>query len=130
MFDELRYRWALRKFLKEHRAMSRDYEQTPDDPDSENTNFEKHGKGKELNYQTAMLDGFRSDYLIEQAQRYHVPIPDKKEDWMQPRFASKPYLTPAAAQKLRADIRSRAKSRLGLLGEQSHASACFDWQHL
>jgi len=110
MFDELRYRWALRKFLKEHRAMSRDYEQTPDDPDSENTNFEKHGKGKELNYQTAMLDGFRSDYLIEQAQRYHVPIPDKKEDWMQPRFASKPYLTPAAAQKLRADIRAEQKA--------------------
>jgi hypothetical protein len=110
MFDELRYRWALRKFLKEHRAMSRDYEETPDDPESEATNFEKYGKSKELNYQTAMIDGFRSDYLLEQAHRYHVPIPATEDDWMQPRFASTPYLTAAAAQKLRADIRAEQKA--------------------
>jgi hypothetical protein len=109
MFDELRYRWALRKFLKEHDALRRSYDKTPDG-DSDSTNFEKHGIAKELNYQTAIVDGFRSKYLLEQAHRYHVPVPNEEEDWEQPRFASEPYLTAAAAQKLRADIRAEQKA--------------------
>jgi hypothetical protein len=51
-------------------------------------NFEKYVKGKALNFETTMLDKFRSDYLVEQAHRYHVPIPDKEEDWFQHPFAN------------------------------------------
>lgn len=72
--------------------------------------FSKHAAGKELNYQTVAVDGFRSKYLLAQAHRNHVPIPSKKEDWEQARFAPEPYLTAAAAQKLRADIRAEQKA--------------------
>jgi hypothetical protein len=107
MFDELRYRWALRKFLKQHDVQRRHYDQAPDDPE---TPSDKYAIGKELNYQSVRLDAFRSKYLLDQAVRYHVPIPTKKEDWEQPRFASEPHLSAAAAQKLRADIRAEQKA--------------------
>jgi hypothetical protein len=110
MFDELRYRWALRKFLKEHKLVSRSYEQIPNEPGRDGTNFPKYAAGKELNYQSVGLDAFRSRYLLNQAVRYHVPTPTKEEDWEQPRFASEPHLTAAAAQKLRADIRAEQKA--------------------
>ena len=110
MFDELRYRWALRKFLKEHKLVSRAYDQIPDEPGPDGTNFPKYTAGKELNFQTVIIDAFRSKYLLEQAHRYHVPIPSKEEDWEQPRFASERFLTAAAAQKLRADIRAEQKA--------------------
>ncbi|MDF0517741.1 hypothetical protein P0R31_10905 [Bradyrhizobium yuanmingense] len=113
MFDELRYRWALRKFLKGHHAARRSYDQTPDEPDPDGTNFSKYSAGKALNFQSTMLDMFRSKYLLDQAVRYHVPIPTKEEDWQLHPYATAPeerYLTAAAAQKLRADIRAEQKA--------------------
>jgi hypothetical protein len=44
MFDELRYRWALRTFLKEHGMIRRNYDQAPNDP--ETPNFDKHASAK------------------------------------------------------------------------------------
>lgn len=110
MFDEFRYRWALRKFLKEYKLVRQSYDQIPNEPGSDGTNFPKYAAGKELNFQTVNTDAFRSKYLLELAHRYHVPIPSKEEDWEQPRFASEPYLAAAAAQKLRADIRAEQKA--------------------
>ena len=81
MFDELRYRWALRKFLKGHDVARRSYDQVPDERDQEGMNFPKYTAGKALNFQSFMLDTFRSRYLLDQAVRYHVPIPTKEEDW-------------------------------------------------
>lgn len=110
MFDDLKFRWALRKHLKEHKLVRRSYDQIPDEPGPDGTNFPKYVAGKELNYQWVQLDEFRSKYLLEQAFKYHVPIPTKEEDWEQPRFAGERYLTAAAAQKLRADSRAEQKA--------------------
>ena len=113
MFDELRYRWALRKFLREHKLVRRSYDQVPDEPDEDGLNFPKFQAGKELNLQTRMLDKFRSDYLLEQAYRYHVPVSDQEDDWTSfpPNYSDEDrYLTAAAAQKLRADIRAEQKA--------------------
>src|SRR5258708_1388096 len=110
MFDELQYRWALRRFLKEYATVRRSYDETPNEPGPDGTNFPKYTAGKELTYQSVAIDAFRSKYLLEQAYRYHVPIPDKEEDWTQPRFASERMLTTAAAQKLRTDIRAEQKA--------------------
>jgi hypothetical protein len=112
MFDELRYRWALRKFLKDHKLVSRAYDQIPNEPGPDGTNFPKYAAGKEVNYQSVVLDTFRSKYLLEQAVRYHVPVPTKEEDWQQHPFADDKdlYLTAEAAQKLRADIRAEQKA--------------------
>lgn len=113
MFDELRYRWALRKFLKAHNLVRRSYDQAPDEPDADGTNFPKFQAGKALNLQARMLDKFRSDYLLEQAHRYHVPVTDREDDWnsFPPDYSPEHrYLTAAAAQKLRADIRAEQKA--------------------
>ncbi|MCR6734398.1 MAG: hypothetical protein NVV83_10095 [Afipia sp.] len=113
MFDELRYRWALRKYLKHYKSARDLYKQVPDEIDAEGMNFPKYQAGKAVNFRTTMMDQFRSEYLIEQARRYHVPIPDKEEDWYLHPYATEDeerYLTAAAAQKLRADIRAEQKA--------------------
>jgi hypothetical protein len=85
----------------------------PDETDAEGMNFPKYIAGKSVSFQTHMMDKFRSDYLIEQARRYHVPIPNNEGDWYLHPYASteeERYLTVAAAQKLRADIRAEQKA--------------------
>lgn len=108
-----RTRWALRRFLSDRKVAFRSYKQVRDEPDEEGMNFPKYQAGKEVNYHDYVLDKFRSDYLSEQAPRYHVPIPNKKTDYESHSYATtdeENYLTPAAAQKLRADIRAEQKA--------------------
>jgi hypothetical protein len=86
MFDEFRYRLALRKYLKGYQSLSRALDKMPNDP--EVTGDEpryNHAMGKELGMQTVQIDAFRSKYLVEQAYKYHVPIPEDQESWIQPR---------------------------------------------
>ncbi|MET3906944.1 hypothetical protein ABID59_001275 [Bradyrhizobium sp. S3.3.6] len=112
MLDELRYRWLLRKHLKERFALSEAYEEIPDDhePTDDDEPRVKYMVGKELGIHERALDQFRSEYLVRQAYKFHVPLPEDAESWMQPRGTRKQYLTAAAAQKLRADIRAEQKA--------------------
>ncbi|MCC8976420.1 hypothetical protein [Bradyrhizobium brasilense] len=112
MFDDLRYRWELRKYLKQYRATSRAFEDMADD-DLENTTDEPRYKwtmGRELQWQDFAISVFRSKYLVEQAYQYHVPVPQDEDSWEQGARTDEKYLTPAAAQKLRADIRAEQKA--------------------
>jgi hypothetical protein len=112
MFDELRYRWALRKHLQQYKATSQAFEEMPDD-DPENVNDEPRYKwtmGRELNWQEFAIARFRSKYLVEQAFAFHVPVPEDEDSWEQGRLTDERYLTAAAAQKLRADIRAEQKA--------------------
>jgi hypothetical protein len=111
MFDELRYRWALRKFLNDQKKIQRHFDEMPeDDPAKGDEPRYKYVLGRELTLQMIMIDGFRSRYLVEQAYRYHVPVTTDEDDWEQPRYASDRMLTAKAAQKLRADIRAEQKA--------------------
>lgn len=56
------------------------------------------------------IDQFRSDWLVEQAYRYHVPLPTDESAWVNPRYSIKAYLTPEAATKVRSDIRAEQKA--------------------
>lgn len=111
MFDELRYRWALRKYLKEHQQIKRSYDGVPDDsegPDDEPRY--KHVAGREVVFQETAIGIFRSKYLIEEAYRYYVPVPSKENDWIEGPYGADSYLSAEAAQKLRADIRAEQKA--------------------
>lgn len=112
MFDELKYRWALGKYLKQHKVMNQTFAEMPDD-DLEKMAEEPRYKwtmGREINYQEFMIDRFRSKYLVEQAYKYHVPVPQDEDSWEQGRLTDERYLTASAAQKLRADIRAEQKA--------------------
>ncbi|KJC57523.1 hypothetical protein UP10_28495 [Bradyrhizobium sp. LTSPM299] len=109
MFDEIRYRWTLRKHLKAQHALYRAYDETPvDDEDADVS--PRRGMKNDLIYQTQATDYFRSKHLVEKAYRYHMPIPHDDESWIQPSGAPERFLTTAAAQKLRADIRAEQKA--------------------
>lgn len=110
MFDELRYRWQLRKYLKDyfhtvgvHESVT-DFRQVEGEPDI------RRAMDKEKLIQINEIAAFRSRYLEKQAFKYHVPLPSDEDSWLKPRFESKPYLTEEAAQKLRADIRAEQKA--------------------
>lgn len=111
LFDELRYRLALRKQLKLHRAMSRAIVDMADDPEEPGDEPRyKYAMGKQLSMERVSIDVFRSNYLVEQAYMYHVPLPEDEASWEQARYAPERILTAAAAQKLRADIRAEQKA--------------------
>jgi hypothetical protein len=109
MLDELRYRWALRKYLKTQQELYRAYSELPAD-DEDGDVSPRRGARHELLYQTQATDYFRSRYLVEKAYRYHMPIPQHEESWIQPSGAPERFLTTAAAQKLKADIRAEQKA--------------------
>lgn len=84
----------------------------PDD-DLENVSEEPRYKwtmGRELTWQEIEIARFRSRYLVEQAFKYHVPVPEDEDSWEQAGLTDERYLTPVAAQKLRADIRAEQKA--------------------
>jgi hypothetical protein len=112
MFEELRYRWALKKYLEQYKSTSRTFEEMPED-DREKAGEEpryKWAMGRELQWQEFAIAVFRSKYLVEQAYKYHVPVPQDEGSWEQGARTDEKYLTPAAAQKLRADIRAEQKA--------------------
>jgi hypothetical protein len=110
MFDDLRYRWALKKYLKDYSHMVRAIQEMPDDQPASDEPRHKYAMGKALGLHTRAIDQFRSNYLVDQAYKYHVPIPSDEECWRQPSGTGGAYLTAEAAQKLRADIRVEQKA--------------------
>jgi hypothetical protein len=112
MFEELRYRWALKKYLEDYKATTKAFEKMPED-DLENATDEPRYKmtmGRELQWQEFAIARFRSKWLVEQAFRYHVPVPKDEDSWEQGARTDETVLTAAAAQKLRADIRAEQKA--------------------
>ncbi|ANW00105.1 hypothetical protein [Bradyrhizobium icense] len=112
MFDELRYRWQLRKYLKDHIGLRRSFAEMPED-DLETSDPEPRYKfttGRELQFQEFEIARFRSKHLVEQAIKYHVPVPEDEGSWEQGARTDETVLTAAAAQKLRADIRAEQKA--------------------
>src|SRR5262249_24072511 len=112
MFEELRYRWELRKYLEQYKATGRAFEEMPDD-DPEKAGEEpryKYTMGRELQWEGFAIARLRSKYLVEQAYKYHVPVPEDEDSWVQGARTDETVLTPAAAQKLRADIRAEQKA--------------------
>ncbi|MCK1672687.1 hypothetical protein [Bradyrhizobium sp. 150] len=111
MIEELRFQWALRRHMKDHRVLKQNYESMPPDPEEPGDKPRyKYAVGREMDYQTQAIDNFRSKYLVEQAYRLHVPLPYEEDSWIQPRGAPEAYLTPEAAHKLRAEIRTEQKA--------------------
>jgi hypothetical protein len=110
MLDELRYRWRLRKYLRAYtltkkvHASTVDYERQEGEPDI------KRAQEKERTLQEQEIAVFRSNYLIEQACLYHVPLPEDDASWMYARFLGTRFLSPEAAMILRANIRAEQKA--------------------
>lgn len=109
MFEEIKYRWELRKYLQAQRELYRAYDELPEEDENADVS-PRRGRKNELIYQTQATDYFRSKHLIEKAYSYHMPIPKDEESWIQPRGAPERFLTTEAAQKLRADIRNERKA--------------------
>lgn len=111
MFEELRFRWALRRYLKERLMLKRSYENLPDDdPEATDEPRIKWTVGRELGMVEASADVFRSKYLVERAYAFHVPLPNGEDDWEENKYSDGPILSAAGAQKVRNAIRSEQKS--------------------
>jgi hypothetical protein len=110
MWDELRYRWELRKYLKAYTLTKKVHSATKNYERVEGEADVKRGQQKEQVIQEQEIGIFRSNYLIEQAYLYHVPIPEDEASWLYARYLGKKFLAPQAAMKLRADINAEKKA--------------------
>lgn len=109
MFDEWIYRWKLRRFLAERRRIRDADMSTAAEGGSEAPDLMR-AQERALMMHENEIDQFRSDWLVEQAYKYHVALPLDESAWMNPRYSLKRYLTPEAATKVRADLRAEQKA--------------------
>jgi hypothetical protein len=120
MWDEFRYRWRLRRKLRDYiltkkvHAASDGY--TPEDGERSFRRLQQ----KERAIQEQEIAVLRSNYLIEQAYLYHVPVPENDDAWLVARYAGGNYLTPEAATESRNyALRSETKRRrIGTFGRR------------
>ena len=112
MWDELRYRWRLRKYLKNHTLTKRVHAETKDYTRQEGEPDIRRTQEKERTIQENEIAVFRSNYLVEQAYLYHVPVPEDGSAWLHSRFVGQKYLTADAAMKLRSQIRAEQKANM------------------
>ena len=109
MWDEFCYRWRLRKYLKGY-TLTKRVHSLPIPPRQEGEPDIRRAQQKEQIIQQQEIGVFRSKYLEEQAYLYHVPIPEDEGSWLYARHVGERFLTPEAATKLRADIRTEQKA--------------------
>lgn len=110
MFDEIRYRWRLRRYLKNY-VLTKRVHSVPIPEENEGEPDIRRAQEKEQRIQEQEIGVFRSKYLVEQAYLHHVPIPEDDESWVTARYlGGAKFLTPEAAMKLRADIRVEHKA--------------------
>ena len=112
MFDELRYQWKLKRFLNERDKITKSYDYGPDyQPEPDGVDLRRAHERAWMMHEIE-IDQFRSSYLVEQAYKYHVSVPvDDEGAWMNPRYSTERYLTPAAATKVRTEIWAEKKAR-------------------
>jgi hypothetical protein len=105
MWEELRYRWALRKYLngytltREAHASVKDFSRAEGEPDI------KHAMEKEQTIQEHEIGVLRSKYLVRQAYLNDIQVPDDEASWLYSRYMGEKFLTPDAAATLRDKIR-------------------------
>jgi hypothetical protein len=109
MWEELRYRWAIRRYLRgyaitrESHAAVKDFSRAEGEPDI------KRAMGKEHRIQEQEIGVLRSRHLVRQAYLNDIPVPDDEASWFYSRYAGERFLSPEAAETLRVKIRASQK---------------------
>jgi hypothetical protein len=109
MWEELRYRLALRKYLKDYaltresHASVKDFTHADGEPDI------RRAMAKEQRIQEHEIGVLRSKYLVRQAYLNDIQVPDDEASWSYSRYMGEKFLTPDAAATLRDKIRQVQK---------------------
>jgi hypothetical protein len=110
MWNELRYRWALRKYLKAYAvtkltcAAVTDFTRAEGEPDIQ------RAQQKEQDLQQHEIGALMTEFLVERAYLYYIPVPQDEDSWLHSRYLGKKFLTQEAARKLHEDIRAEQKA--------------------
>jgi hypothetical protein len=105
MWEELRYRWALRKYLKDYaltresHASVKDFSRAEGEPDM------RRAMEKEQTVQEHEIGVLRSKYLVRQAYLNDIQVPDDEASWLYSRYMGEKFLSPDSAATLRDKIR-------------------------
>jgi hypothetical protein len=110
MWDELRYRWALRKYLGNYAETSKAHEAVTDFSRDEGEPDVRRAMAKEQSLQRQEIGVLMTNHLVHRARLYYLPIPDDDGSWAYARYLGKKYLTQEAARKLHLDIRAEQKA--------------------
>jgi hypothetical protein len=109
MWNELRYRWALRKYLMTYAATKISHASVTDFSRVEGEPDIQRAMEKEQTLQQHEIGVLMTEYLVEKAYLYYIPIPQDDESWGYSRFLGKKFLAPEAARKLHSAIRAEQK---------------------
>lgn len=110
MFEDLKYRLALRKYLRGYADTVKSHESVKDfhrdvgDPDVE------RAMAKEQNLQRQEIGVLMTKHLVYKARLHYIPIPTDEESWLYARYLGEKFLTQEAARKLHLEIRAEEKA--------------------
>jgi hypothetical protein len=111
IFEELKYRRALRKYLRGYADTIKSHESVKDfgraggEPDIE------RAMAKEQTIQRQEIGLLMTQYLLYKARLHYIPIPEDEESWLGARYyAGNKFLSPEAARKLYLEIRVEEKA--------------------
>lgn len=118
MWAELKYRWGLRKFLRDYALTRETHASVTDFGRAEGEPDIKRAMEKEQMLQEHEIGVFLTNYLVKQAYLNAVPVPEDEDSWLYSRFLRQRFLTQEAAGALRDKIRSVQKQEWDYLASR------------
>ena len=119
----MRYRWALRKYLKDYaltresHASVKDFSRAEGEPDM------RRAMEKKQTIQEHEIGVLRSKYLVRQAYLNDIQVPDDEASWLYSRYMGEEIPLPRCGRDFAGQDTPNAKTGMGLLGRAGNDGA-------
>jgi hypothetical protein len=111
MFEELRCRRALRKYLRGYADTLKSHESIADFSRAEGEPDIERAMSKEQNMQRQEIGLLMTRHLVYKARLRYIPIPEDEESWYNARYyGGEKFLSPEAARKLYLEVSTEEKA--------------------
>jgi hypothetical protein len=111
MFEELKYRLALRKYLRGYAETLKSHESVKDFGREEGEPDIERAMAKEQNIQRQEIGLLMTRRLVYRARSHYIPIPEDEKSWFRAKYyAGEKFLSPEAARKLHLEVRAEEKA--------------------
>jgi hypothetical protein len=111
IWEALKYRLALRRYLRGYTDTLKSHESMKDPGRAEGEPDIERAMAKEQNIQRQEIGLLMTRHLVYKARLYYIPIPDDEESWFRAKYyAGEKFLSPEAARKLHLEIRAEEKA--------------------
>jgi hypothetical protein len=110
MFEEIKYRLTLRKYLRGFTQTLKSHESVKDCSREDGEPDIQRAMAKEQNIRLQEIGVLMTKRLVYKARLHCIPIPDDAESWFFAKYLGEKFLSPEAVRKLHLEIRAEEKA--------------------